>query len=98
MKNHKLCYIVEETSKTKKTRIKRQANKQEIHVFIRCKFYIVSLPHTVFFANHTNICCSVSASLPEQVLHFLDVGAHSATVASLSVCSLLFGVPSSVLC
>ena len=32
-------------------------------------------------------------SLPEQFLHFLGVGAHSATAALLSVCSLLFGVP-----
>ena len=29
---------------------------------------------------------------PQQVLRFLGVGAHSATAALLSVCSLLFGV------
>ena len=32
-------------------------------------------------------------SLPEHVLRFIGVGAHSATAALLSVCSLLLGVP-----
>ena len=37
MKNYKLCYIVEEPSKTKKDK----ANKRELHAFVRCRFYTV---------------------------------------------------------
>ena len=96
MKNHKLCYIVEEPSKTKKTRVKKQANKRKIHVFMRCKFYIVwsDVCHIQLFLQITQISVVLFLqSLPEQVLRFLGVGAPSATVALLLVCSLFFGVP-----
>jgi len=41
MKNYKLCHIGEESSKSKNTSVRRQANQQEKHIFKWFTFHIV---------------------------------------------------------
>ena len=94
MKNHKLCYIVEEPSKTKKQELKDNQTSGKYRFLCGVSFTLFSVTFTTYiFLQITQISVVLLLqSLPEQFLHFLGVGAHSATAALLSVCSLLFGV------
>jgi len=58
-------------------------------------FRLFSLPFTThsFFANHANVCFSVSAIFASRSFALLGVGAQSAAVALLSICNLFYGVP-----
>jgi len=94
MKNYKLCQIGEESSTTIKTKLKEKKTCGKDMLLSGLRFTLFSLTFTTqsLQVTQTSIVLFLQ-SLPEHILSFLGIGAHSATAALFSICILLFGVP-----